>query len=1055
MRFEAVDTKASFPDLEREILAFWNERDIFRASLAQREGAPLWMFYEGPPTANGKPGVHHVEPRTFKDVYPRFKTMTGHFVPRKGGWDCHGLPVELEVEKEIGTTGKRDIEAFGIAAFNARCRESVRRYVGDFERLTERIGYWVDLDEAYWTMAPGYVESVWWSLKSLFVAGLLQEADKVTAYCPRCGTALSDAEVAQGYRTVEDPSVFLRFPIVSAPQADLVGTSMVVWTTTPWTLPSNTGVAVDPDADYVEVSLDGERLIVAAPLREAVLGDGGTDVRRFAGTALVGARYEPPYANVEGAHSVVAGGFVTMDDGTGIVHLAPAFGAEDLAVGRAQNWSVHKPVGDDGRFTELAPAFVRGLFVKDADPKIVEDLRERGVLLRSGTYEHSYPFCWRCKTPLLYYARTSWYVRTTQVKDRLLAVNDDVHWYPEHIKRGRYGNWLENNVDWALSRERYWGTPLPIWRCDRGHLRAIGSLTELGELAGRDVSDVDPHRPAIDEVTFPCPECSDESRRVPEVIDAWYDSGAMPFAQWGYHPDLGRGIDEFERHFPADFISEAIDQTRGWFYTLMAEGVLHFDSTAYRNVVCLGHIIAADGRKMSKSLGNIFDPWEALDRQGADALRWFMITNGSPWASRRIGHEVLDDVVRRFLLTVRHVHAFFVTYAEADGFDPSSPAPPVVERPVLDRWVLSQLAGTAREARDGLDAYDATGAGRRIERFVDDLSNWYVRRSRRRFWNPGGEAERDAAAAFHTLYECLVTLSALLAPFTPFIADTIWRNLAAGRDGHPESVHLADYPSGDEFAIDGDLDAAMRAARSIVGLGRTVRTETKTRVRQPLAEAVVHLPGSHEGLGPLLDVVADELNVRRVVFAESAASFGRWHAKPNFKALGPRLGARVQEVAAALAADEGDLAGALAAGESISVPSSGGEVSLGPDDVDLSHDVREGWGVASDAGITLALDLHLTDDLRTEGVARELIRAIQDARKAAGLEVADRIQLGVEAGPSVSDAFARHRETVANETLAVDVIHGEVEGPAVEATIDDELVRISVRRADYASPADA
>jgi len=1052
--FEPVDVKATFPALELEILEFWREHDVFRASLAQREGAPLWMFYEGPPTANGKPGVHHVEPRTFKDVYPRFKTMTGHLVPRKGGWDCHGLPVELEVEKEIGTTGKRDIEAFGIAEFNERCRESVKRYVGDFERLTERIGYWVDLDEAYWTMAPEYVESVWWSLKSLFDRGLLQEDDKVTAYCPRCGTALSDAEVALGYESVEDPSVFLRFPITEAADRSLVGASLLVWTTTPWTLPSNTGVAVDAAADYVEVSLDGERVIVGAPLRGAVLGDVGDLVGTRSGAELVGSRYEPPYPNVDGAHRVVAAGFVSMEDGTGIVHVAPAFGAEDLAIGRAQGWAVHKPVGDDGRFTHLAPGFVRGQFVKDADPAIVEDLRERGVLMRSETVEHNYPFCWRCRTPLLYYARPAWYVRTTQVKRRLLEVNEQVEWFPDHIKHGRYGDWLENNVDWALSRERYWGTPLPIWRCGQGHLQAVGSLAELGALAERDVGDVDPHRPMIDEVTFACRECGERSRRVPEVIDTWYDSGAMPFAQWGYHPDLGRGIEEFERHFPADFISEAIDQTRGWFYTLMAEGVLHFDSTAYRNVVCLGHIIAADGRKMSKSLGNMFDPWEALDRQGADALRWFMITNGSPWASRRIGHEVLDDVLRQFLLTLRHVHAFFVTYATADGFDPSSPAPPLEERPLLDRWVLSQLAHTVAAARDGLEAYDATGAGRHIERFVDDLSNWYVRRSRRRFWNPGGEAGEDATAAFHTLYECLVTLSALLAPFTPFIAETMWRNLAAGRGSHPASVHLADYPSPDETAIDDELDAAMRAARTIVGLGRTVRTDTKTRVRQPLEEAVVHLPGSLGGLEPLLEVVAQELNVRRVVFAESAESFGRWHAKPNFKTLGPSLGPRVKEVAAALAADDGTLAGELARGGSVRVSTSAGEVRLGPADADLSQDVREGWGVASDGGITLALDLHLTDDLRREGVARELIRAIQDARKTAGLEIADRIALGIAGGPRVRDALTAQRETVAGETLAVDVVDGEIDGATTsEATVEGELVRISLRRADHAPPA--
>ncbi len=1053
--FEPVDTDASFPELELETLAFWKERDIFHASLARRADAPLWMFYEGPPTANGKPGVHHVEPRTFKDVYPRYKTMTGHRVPRRGGWDCHGLPVELEVEKEIGTTGKRDIEAFGIAAFNDLCRESVKRYVGEFERLTERIGYWVDLEEAYWTMAPGYVESVWWSLKSLFERGLLQEADRVTAYCPRCGTALSDAEVAQGYRTVEDPSVFVRFPIVETSEPELEGASLLVWTTTPWTLPSNAGAAVDAGAVYDVMEREGERLVVAAALAPSVLGEGWRRLRGFDGTALVGARYSPPYPNVDGAHRVVAGSFVSMGDGTGIVHLAPAFGPDDLAVGREQGWPVHKPVGDDGRFTDLAPAFVRGLFVKDADPAIVEDLRGRGLLLRDERYEHNYPFCWRCQTPLLYYARTSWYVRTTEVKERLLEVNEGVGWYPEHIKHGRYGNWLENNVDWALSRERYWGTPLPIWRCARNHLRAVGSLAELGELAGRDVTGVDPHRPGIDEVVFECRECGEQARRVPEVIDAWYDSGAMPFAQWGYHPELGRGVEEFERHVPADFISEAIDQTRGWFYTLMAEGVLHFDAPAYRNVVCLGHIVAADGRKMSKSLGNIFDPWEALERQGADALRWFMITNGSPWASRRIGHDVLDDVLRQFLLTLRHVHAFFVTYANADGFDPSSGGPAVSERPLLDRWVLSQLAQTVAAARDGLDAYDATGAGRHIERFVDDLSNWYVRRSRRRFWNPGGEAADDAAAAFLTLHECLITVSALLAPFTPFIAETMWRNLGAGRDGRPESVHLADYPQPDGSAIDLELDGAMAAARTMVALGRSVRTATKTRVRQPLAEAVVHLPGSHRGLSPLLDLVAAELNVHRVVFAESAETFGRWHAKPNFKALGPKLGSGVKQVAAVLADDDGTLAGELAMGRSVEITTPDGAVPLTPSDVDLTQDVKQGWGVASEGGVTLALDLELTDDLRREGVARELIRAIQDARRSAGFDVADRIALGVEAGPVVAAALTAHRETVAGETLAVEVHDAAVEGTAVEASIDGERVRISVGRSGGRGPAGA
>ncbi len=737
-RFEPVDPKVRFPELEQRILAFWREADVFHRQLEERRGRPLWVFYEGPPTANGRPGIHHTESRTFKDIYPRFRAMTGHYVPRKAGWDCHGLPVELEVEKEIGTKTKRDIEAFGIAEFNRRCRESVSRYVDEWEKVTERLGFWIDTDDAYWTMDTGYIESVWWSLKRLHERGLLFEADKVTTYCPRCGTALSDAETAMGYTEVEDPSVFVLFRILEADDPTSVGASLLGWTTTPWTLISNTGVAVAGDATYVEVDHEGDRLILAAALRERVL-PGSTEVRSIAGRDLVGARYEPLYRNVEGAHRVVAADFVSLEDGTGVVHMAPAFGAEDLEVGRREGWPMFKPVDGEGRFTDEAPPFVRGRFFKDADPPITDDLRERGLLLRAEKLVHMYPLCWRCSTPLIYYARTSWYVGTTQVRERLLEVNDSVNWYPEHIKHGRYGDWLENNVDWALSRERYWGTPLPIWRCDEGHATAIGSLAELSERAGRDVTGIDPHRPAIDEVALACGECGGEAYRVPEVIDTWYDSGAMPFAQWDYHPDLGRGIERFAERFPADFISEAIDQTRGWFYTLMAEGVLHFDSTTYRNVVCLGHIVDTDGRKMSKSLGNVIDPWDVLDRQGADALRWYLVTTGSPWASRRVGMEILDEVVRQFLLTLWNVYAFFVTYANASGFDPvQAEDVPVAERPALDRWVLSQLSAAAREARERLDAYDATGAGRRVARFVDDLSNWYVRRARRRVLGPGG-----------------------------------------------------------------------------------------------------------------------------------------------------------------------------------------------------------------------------------------------------------------------------------------------------------------------------
>ncbi len=1046
--FNPVDPKVRFPQVEQRILEFWRDADVFRRQLEQRKDGPLWVFYEGPPTANGRPGIHHVEPRTFKDVYPRFKAMTGHYVPRKGGWDCHGLPVELEVEKEIGTRSKRDIEAFGVAEFNRLCRESVQRYVGDFERLTERIGFWIDLSDAYRTMDTEYIESVWWSLKRLHQRGLLSEDDRITTYCPRCGTPLSDAEVAMGYTEVEDPSVFVKFTVTESRHADLVGAHLLGWTTTPWTLISNEGLAVAANAQYVMVEQEGERYVLASKLKDAVLPDASPAGWSANGATLVGARYAPLYPNVEGAHRVVAAEFVSLEDGTGIVHMAPAFGPEDLEVGRREGWPMFRPLDGEGRFTDEAPGFVRGVFFKEADPAITEDLRGRDLLLRAGTILHTYPLCWRCETPLIYVARSSWYVRTTAVKERLLAVNEEVNWYPEHIKHGRYGDWLENNVDWALSRERYWGTPLPIWRCPNRHDTAIGSLSELSERAGRDVTAIDPHRPAIDEVSFPCPECAETASRVPEVIDTWYDSGAMPYAQWGYHPELGRGLERFDQRFPADFISEAIDQTRGWFYTLMAEGVLHFDSTTYRNCVCLGLIVDEDGRKMSKSLGNVIDPFEVLDRQGADALRWYLLTSGSPWASRRIGMAILDDVVRQFLLTLWNVYAFFVTYANASAFDPAAEPVPVVERPLLDRWVLSQLADAVRTARDGLEAYDATGAGRRIAAFVDDLSNWYVRRARRRFWDPEGAGGTETGAAFATLHECLLTVARLLAPFTPFVAEELWRNLSRGLSGAPDSVHLTDYPVPVAERSDPTLDEAMLAARSIVELGRRVRTDTKVRVRQPLLEAVIHYPGDREALGPLLGLVAEELNVKEVLFAESAERFGRWRAKPNFKALGPRLGPRVKEVASALERDDGSVAAALAAGQHVEVSISGPPVDLGPEDVDLVQETLEGWGVASDGGITVALELELTAELRREGLARELVRLVQDSRKAAGLEVSDRIELGVAAAGEIADAFSAHRADVAAETLATEV-RDEVLADAAyrqDAAIDGQPVTISLRR---------
>ncbi|MGH2691919.1 MAG: isoleucine--tRNA ligase [Actinomycetota bacterium] len=1026
-RFEPVDPKVSLPALERDILEFWRENRIFEKSLEAREGAPEWVFYEGPPTANGKPGIHHAESRTFKDVYPRYRTMTGHSVPRKAGWDCHGLPVELEVEKEIGTKNKRDIEAFGIAEFNRRCRESVTRYVEDWERLTERLGFWLDLSEAYWTMTPEYIESVWWSLKKLHGDGLLFEADKSVAYCPRCGTALSDHEVALGYTQVTDPSVYVKLPILESPnRSDLVDASLLIWTTTPWTLPANLGAAVDPDMTYARAEAGGETYVLAESLVGRVLGEEARVQDTFPGRVLDGVRYRPPYANLDGdVHRVVEADFVGMDEGTGIVHIAPGFGSEDMELGQREGWPIFRPIDDAGRFTDDAPVeFVRGREVKEADPDITEDLRARGLLLRDEPYEHTYPLCWRCDTPLLYMARSSWYIRTTARKERLLEVNESVGWFPDHVKHGRYGNWLENNVDWALSRERYWGTPLPVWRCGNKHVTVVGSLKELSDLAGSDVSGVDPHRPAIDEVKVPCPECGEQATRVPEVIDTWYDSGAMPYAQWGYHPDLGRGMEPFEKRFPADFISEGVDQTRGWFYSLMAEGVLLFDDTAYRNCIVLGLLLDREGRKMSKRLGNVVDPWDVFDNQGADALRWFFLAAGSPWSDRRVHPDAIEEGVRRVLLTLWNVYSFLVTYANADDLDPDAIDIQPNDRPLLDRWILSRLSATSAAARGGLDAYDATSAAREIARFVDDLSNWYLRLARRRFRGPGGAPSDDAPAAHRTLHECLTTLARLMAPFTPFITESIWRNLAS--EGAPESVHLASYPDADAAARDQELETAMQIAREAVSLGRTVRTEAKVRVRQPLARAAIHVPGDPRALDPLVELVAEELNVKEVAFTESTARLSTWSAKPNFRALGPRLGPRVKEVAAALQKDDGTLAGALAHGESVSVETSDGPVQLSAEEVDLSQETTGGWGVAAEGGLTVALDLEVTPQLAREGIAREFVRVVQDARKAAGLHVSDRIELGVEAEGEVAEALREHGDWIAGETLAVSLGAGQL-----------------------------
>src|SRR4051795_4062215 len=815
---------ANFPQLEEQILERWRERDIYNESMRRREGAPPFVFYEGPPTANGRPGSHHVLARVFKDIFPRFKTMRGFYCYRKGGWDCHGLPVEIAVQNELGIESKQQIEEFGIAEFNQKCRESVFEYLEDWTRLTERIGYWVDLDHPYRTVEPPYIESVWWALRQLWDKELLYEGFKVVPYCPKDGTALSSHEVSQGYRDVEDPSVYVRYPVTKPAGLLREGDELLVWTTTPWTLVSNAAVAVDPELTYVRTTT-GE--VLAEALVTRVMGEGASVAERFKGADMLGAGYEPPFPFIgaaeygEKGHTVLPGDFVSAEDGTGIVHTAIAFGEDDFRLGAEQGLNVVNPVRADGTYDERIGPYA-GRFVKDADDDLIEDLRSRGRLYRAERLMHSYPHCWRCGTPLLYYAKPSWYIRTSSLRDRLLAANDAVDWHPEHIKHGRFGRWLENNVDWAISRERYWGTPLPVWRCANGHAECMGSLAELAERSGERLED--PHRPYVDEPSWPCADCGEPMRRVPEVIDVWFDSGCMPFAQ-DHAPFENQ--EHFDRNFPADYICEAIDQTRGWFYSLLAVSTLLFDRVPYRTVLCLGHIADTEGKKMSKSLGNIVVPWDVIERHGADAFRWYYLTSKQPWDGYLFSTETVGESVRQFLLQLWNTYGFYVLYANVNDVDRGVDAAPGND---LDAWVLSRLSATVQTVQERLEAFDATRAGHALAEFVDDLSNWYVRRSRRRFWD-------GDPAAFATLRHALVPVSKLLAPFCPFLADEIYDNL----DGTEPSVHLCDWPEpGDR---DLALEEAMATARETVRLGLNARGQAKIKLRQPLHEAVVVAAG--------------------------------------------------------------------------------------------------------------------------------------------------------------------------------------------------------------------
>ena len=1056
--FTPVPPDTDFVALERAELARWAAQRVFERSIEQRVGAPEWVFYEGPPTANGMPGLHHVWARVYKDLFCRFHAMRGSYVARRAGWDTHGLPVEVEVEKKLGITGKKQIEdQVGIAEFVRLCRESVYSYVDEFLRLTTRIGYWLDTDAAYWTLSPTYIESVWWQLRQLFDQGLLYEDLKVVPYCPRCGTALSSHELGQPgvYTDEEDESAYVRFPLVD-PDPAVVGDAqaLAIWTTTPWTLLSNTGVAVNPDLTYAVV--DG--LIMAEDLVDDVLGEGASAriTGRASGAALVGLHYRRPFDDVAApGHSngwrVVPAEYVTTEEGTGLVHLAPAFGEVDRQIGRENGLPSLNPVGPDGRFTDEI-AWLAGQDVRASNTVINDRLEAAGLLVRRYPYVHSYPHCWRCRTPLIYWGKPSWYIATSTRKDDLLAQNATIDWHPAHIRDGRFGEWLSNNVDWALSRDRYWGTPLPIWRCGRGHLQCIASLAELSELCGRDVTGIDPHRPVIDDVVFDCPACAEDgrrdedavSRRVAPVIDAWFDSGAMPAAQVGY-PHAPGSAEAFT--FPADFISEAIDQTRGWFYSLLAINTLVFGETPYRHVVCLGHIIDAEGRKMSKSLGNIIDPWTILDTRGADALRWWMFSQGSPWTPTRASLAAIDTAMRDMLLKLWNTFSFFTTYASLNEFDPADAAvPPAGERGALDRWILSRLASTRLTVTAALEGYEPLDAASALSGLVDDLSNWYVRRSRRRFWRTDPDAPAgDTLAAQATLHEVLSTLSLLLAPFCPFVADAMWRALNGADE--TQSVHLADWPTGGEESIDRELEAQMELARRLTSLGRAARGEAGVKVRQPLSRALVFLPPGAPAI--LRDIVAEELNVDEIDMADELGEVLQFELVANFRTLGPRLKERKQYLKPALAALDGvAAAAALEAGQSITLDLPGGSIELGPDDVQLRVRGQQGFAVSREGGEVVALDLTLDNALRHRGLAREVVRLLQDLRKNSGLDVSDRIHLNLVG----LDMIAEHFDYIAREVLAVSIETGpgEGEGTVLELETDEGpiIARAWLRKAD-------
>jgi isoleucyl-tRNA synthetase len=1012
--FKQLTDKLNYHDLESEILKSWEVNDIFRKSIATREGRQQFTFYEGPPTANGRPGIHHVMGRTLKDIICRYKTMQGFQVYRKAGWDTHGLPVEIEVEKSLGFKHKDDIIGYGVAKFNEECKKSVWKYKTEWEQLTTMMGYWVDLQHPYVTFDNTYIESIWWALKQFFDKGSIYKGYKIQPYCPRCETPLSSHEVSLGYKDVKDPSVYIKLKVKGEEN-----TFFLVWTTTPWTLISNVAIAVHPDIEYVKVEQKGEKLILAEA-RLSVLGDDYVVLEKFKGASLAGKEYERMFSYhqvKEKGWYVVLADFVTTEDGSGIVHMAPAYGEDDYQMGRKYGLPTIHPVNKSGEFNSEVTDFA-GMFVKDADPEIIQNLRRRKILYKKEQYLHSYPHCWRCSSPLLYYARDSWYIRTTEYAPRMIELNKTINWIPPEVGAGRFGNWLEENKDWALSRDRFWGTPLPIWICEHcGKQKCIGSVEEYKK--GGHVSEpLDLHKPYVDDVTFVC-DCGSIMKRTPELIDVWFDSGSMPFAQWHYPFE---NKERFEKAHPADFISEGIDQTRGWFYTLHAISTFLFDMPAFKNVLVNELILDKQGQKMSKSKKNTVDPFELLRKYSADTVRWYLVSQSPVWRPTLFDSEGVGEVQRKFFSTLVNTYSFFALYANVDEFENSEAVIPVSERQEIDRWILSALNSLIKIYIQSMEAYDVTRAARAVSDFtIDQLSNWYVRRNRRRFWK--SEKGKDKTAAYQTLYECLLTLTKLIAPFSPFLSDELYHNLTKGNKSALESVHLEEIPNPDERAVNPELENRMGHAIRIVGLVRAMRMKSNLKVRQPLQKIIlpVKSEADRKEIGLMEDVILEEINVRKIEYVADESAIIKKKSKPNFKSLGPKFGKSVQPIAARLRDLSSEEISKLQSQGTLVVNINGMGYTIDAGDVEILHEDIQGWLVETDGSLTVALDTALTEELIDEGLAREFVNRIQNIRKDSGFEVTNRIRIKHASSERLTKALDRMTEYVKQETLAVEV----------------------------------